>query len=252
MTGGTTSEPWFVTAFRREYLEVYAHRDGEDARRAVAFCREAFGERFRGPLLDLCCGAGRHLKLFEAAGIDCTGIDLSADLLDRARAEGVRAALIQADARELPLPDGTFAGLVNLFSSFGYFDDEASHMAMLREARRVLLPGSLAVFDLMNPGWVSRNLRPETVESRNGFSIHARRRITPAGPRVEKHVRVTRESSGELVTEYTESVRMFDASEFGRMLGATNFETVSKHGDFDGSAYHHTSSPRQITVARAV
>lgn len=252
MTGSAPGEPWFVTAFRREYLEVYAHRDGEDARRAVAFCRSEFGEGFRGPLLDLCCGAGRHLKLFEAAGINCTGIDLSGDLLNQARADGVRAPLIQADARSLPLTAQSFAGLVNLFSSFGYFEDEPSHAAMLREARRVLVRGSVAVFDLMSPGWVLQNLRPESVDSRNGFTIHSRRRITPAGPRVEKHVRVTREPTGELVTEYTESVRMFDAMELGRMLAAANFEVISKHGDFDGSAYHDTASPRQITVTRAV
>jgi SAM-dependent methyltransferase len=243
-------EPWYVRAFRREYLDVYAHRNEADAGRAVDFCISQFGGGLDGPLLDLCCGAGRHLRLFEEAGLECVGVDLSGDLLERARTDGVRSPLVLADARSLPLPDESFSGLVNLFSSFGYFEEEPDHERMLREARRVLRPGARAVFDLMNPGWVQATLKPESEEQRNGLAVHSRRRISVHGPRVEKHVQIFRGDSGELVSEYTESVRLFDAGEFDALLMRAGLGPVARFGDFGRDDYDPRRSPRQIVVAR--
>jgi TDG/mug DNA glycosylase family protein len=56
-----------------------------------------------GRIADLGCGPGWHL---EGLGPGAIGLDASAAMLERARARGVRAPLLRADLRQLPLRTG--------------------------------------------------------------------------------------------------------------------------------------------------
>ncbi|GAB4522508.1 MAG: class I SAM-dependent methyltransferase [Parvularculaceae bacterium] len=74
-------------------------------------------------LLDVGCGAGRHLHaaLADAAEADCIGLDLNAESLAAAR-DGARSvfgeaalsrlSLIRGDARRLPFPDDAFDAVI--------------------------------------------------------------------------------------------------------------------------------------------
>ena len=89
----TTSEaPWFVTAFGRDYLAVYAHRDDASARGEADFAVRALGAASGARVLDLGCGAGRHSRALSAHGFEVVGVDLSADLLAAAAGRGGRGA----------------------------------------------------------------------------------------------------------------------------------------------------------------
>jgi SAM-dependent methyltransferase len=247
------SQPWYVAAFRADYLTVYAHRDEADARRAVACCvrelRLAPGQR----VLDLCCGAGRHLNVLGEQGIAAVGVDLSGDLLAAARTSGVARPLVRADALRLPFASESFDAVVNLFSSFGYFERTEQHQQMLSEAARVMEQGALALFDLMNPATVKSNLKPETREERDGLTITAQRRIAPdpndpSAERVEKRVHIRFSDGRE--TGYTESVRLFPQASFDRLLRASNMVPLRRFGDFDSSPFDPERSPRQIVIAK--
>lgn len=243
-------EPWFVAAFRREYLDVYAHRDERDAARAAAFCAGVTGAEGVDWTLDLCCGAGRHLLQFEAMGMECVGLDLSSDLLKHARASGVRSPLVEGDSRSLPFRDQEFGRVVNLFSSFGYFESESEDVRMLSEVFRVLAPGGAAIFDLMNPDAVRSSLVPDSEEVRPPYRIRSRRRIDESRCRVEKSVEIFDTATGEEIRAYTESVRLYMAAEFDVLLTRVGFAIERRCGDYDGSNYDPASSPRQVVVAR--
>jgi SAM-dependent methyltransferase len=78
-------------------------------RRDVAFWRRFAASR-PGRVLELGCGTGRVLLPVARAGVRVVGVDRSAPMLDRAqrrirRAQGIRAALVRADIRQLPFAD---------------------------------------------------------------------------------------------------------------------------------------------------
>lgn len=102
----------------------------------------------RGSLLDVGCGTGSYSAALAERGWEVTGIDVSADMLRRAEAKGVRT--VHADATSLPFEDSSFDAAVSIFTSTDVDDLEA----VLREIVRVLHPGALLVYMAVHPCFV--------------------------------------------------------------------------------------------------
>jgi SAM-dependent methyltransferase len=238
----TSAEPWYVSAFRSDYLRVYAHRDLDAARREVAGLVEL---GLAGRVLDLACGWGRHTLAMRERGLDVAGLDLSADLLANAPAE-LAGRLFRADARRVPFADAAFDGLTNLFSSFGYFGDVGDR-AVLAEIARVVRPGGLALLDLMNPERIRAGLVPHTRSERDGHVLDETRSLADGGRRVVKEV-VLETPAGE-VRRWREDVRLYDGDELERLLAAVGLAVERVTGGFDGAPFG-PASERQIVAAR--
>ena len=104
------------------------------------------GAAARPRVLDLCCGSGDLCFLAEESGAGTvTGADFTLPMLAVARRRRIEKAsaarVVQADALELPFPDGSFDALTVAYGLRNIADAEAS----LREMRRVLAPGGRAV-----------------------------------------------------------------------------------------------------------
>jgi SAM-dependent methyltransferase len=229
---------WYETAFRKEYLDLYYHRDDAAAKREAEFAAKALGLPEGARVLDIACGGGRHARALQELGYRVVGIDLSADLL--AEAEGLPR--VRADMRALPFA-GSFAAATSFFTSFGYFDEEGNR-AVLRTAADALRSGGAYLLDFLNATLVAARLVPESEEDRNGAHYTIRRRIENG--RVLKDVRI--ESDGDAV-EYTESVRLYLHNDIQAMLVAAGLSPVASYGDFDGRDFT-TDAPRCIVVAK--
>ena len=86
-------------------------------------------------VLDLCCGPGRHVLEFARRGFQVTGVDRTEKYIETARAaaisEGLAVELVQRDMRKFQRQQA-FDLALNLFSSFGYFADEAEDLQVLQ------------------------------------------------------------------------------------------------------------------------
>jgi SAM-dependent methyltransferase len=103
-------------------------------------------------VLDQCCGMGLFTVPLARHGYTVTGIDLSPAMLSRAEKAcadaGVAVELAQADMSEFIRPNG-FDAVVNLYTSFGYFDAPEQNVRVLRNAHDSLEPGGKLVVDLL-------------------------------------------------------------------------------------------------------
>jgi SAM-dependent methyltransferase len=230
---------WYREWFGEEYLELYAHRDEHEARRQVLFFREHFGD-VDGVILDLACGMGRHLTEFNGAGFSAVGCDLSFTLLRTGIDEYGPLPVARADMRSLPFCSGSFAGLVNFFTSFGYFATEEENLSVVREMARVLRPDGVFLFDYLN---VDRELdklvERETRDTPSG-SVEIERWFDPRDRSFNKRITIGQK-------RYLERVRGYDLNEISAMFTSSGLSIRQVFGDFDGTPFD-AASPRLILV----
>jgi len=145
-----------------------------------------------------------------------------------------------ARQRALPFGSGNFNGLVNFFTSFGYFATEDENQQVVREMARVLRPGGVFLFDYLN---VVRELdklvERETIETPSG-PVEIERWFDPRDRSFNKRITIGQK-------RYLERVRGYDLAEISTMFAACNLTIRSAFGDFEGSAFTD-SSPRLILV----
>jgi len=105
-------------------------------------------------ILEVGCGAGRHVLLFARSGLEVVGTDLAQSALDftrrRLEQEGLGdVRLEQAHAAELPFESGSFDAL--LAWRFLHVLDRDAARAALAEAARVVRPGGSVLFGTRSP-----------------------------------------------------------------------------------------------------
>jgi SAM-dependent methyltransferase len=238
-----SSDRWFSKWFNTDYLRLYAHRDEREARSVADLIEARVPRSATGTTLDLGCGAGRHVP-FLSGRQRTIGLDLSPWLLDVARQNNPETPFVRADMRWLPFRDGAFTLVVNLFTSFGYFTDDAQNKHVLEEVGRVTAPGGWLVLDFLNAPATRQNVVPFDRKPVGDSWIEQRRDISASGRFVRKTISL--EWDGQV---FTERVRLFEPCELGAMLVECGFVVRDVCGNYDGAALTSTS-PRAITIAQ--
>lgn len=233
---------WYEEWFGEDYLHIYQHRDETEAERAIELIATNLVGRRVDAVLDLACGAGRHTRILDERWWT-VGLDLSMSLLKIARRETGSAPYVRADMREIPFAAGSFDLVVNLFTSFGYFDDDREHVRVLACVKSSLRAGGTLVIDFLNAARVRHTLVPYDERVENGTTIEQRRSISPDNRFVEK--KITLRERGK---EYIERVRLLSPKDLERMLITAGFEVANIFGDYAGRAWSE-NSPRTIMFA---
>ncbi len=233
---------WFEEWFGEEYLQLYAHRDEDDAARLVALLQRTIPWQAGSRVLDVGCGPGRHAQALNAVGARVIGIDLSMVLLQKARGQ-VAVPLVRADMRMLPVRSETMDLTVNLFTSFGYFDDDADHEATIGEMARTVRRGGWFVLDFLNADRVRRGLVLRERMSVGSQSVEVTRSISDDDRFVVKTFIL---SNGR---QARERVRLFQPDQLERMMTRHQLTIAHRFGDYDGSALSD-HAPRALLIGR--
>jgi SAM-dependent methyltransferase len=239
---GSEEADWFEAWFGEDYLRIYQHRDETEAEHVVELiARFLEGHDIRS-VLDLGCGAGRHSRALCERWWT-VGLDLSAALLKIARREMPDAPYVRADMRELPFAPESFDLVVNLFTSFGYFEDDRENERVLVRVCDALRRGGTLVIDFLNAAQVRSDLVPYDERVENGVTIEQTRAISPDDRFVEKTITLR-----ERGKEYIERVRLLTPRDLERMLDVAGLAVVARVGDYTGAPWSETS-PRMILFA---
>ncbi|WJH32496.1 methyltransferase domain-containing protein [Paenibacillus sp. CC-CFT747] len=236
---------WYEESFGEDYLLVYKHRDAKGAKvevhNMIRWLQLAKGSR----VLDLCCGMGRHSLALAECGFRVTGMDLSSVLLQEARRRdtGRKITWVEGDMRQVPL-EGPYHAVVNLFTSFGYFDDDEQNEAVFHEIHRLLEPGGRFIVDFLNPDHVARHLVPESVRTEGAVTIRENRIIENGFVRKT----ITLEETGKPPRHYTEQVKLYRLKDFRAFAGKSGLRLDCIYGGYNGEPYHENESPRIILV----
>jgi len=138
-----TWDPVWEEVFRSREWGRYPQ---EEVVRFVARAFYRVPDRSRVRILEIGCGPGSGASWFVAReGFRLAGIDGSATAIEKARRrfeqEGLAGEFVQGDIAALPWPDATFDAVLDVVCLA--CNDESDTRAILREVRRVLVPGGL-------------------------------------------------------------------------------------------------------------
>ena len=239
---------WFEDWFdQSEYELVYPHRDREEAEKLVDLIELVLHPKSSSHILDVACGRGRHARTFARRGYRVTGIDLSPEAIheasERSLGEGLDVSFEVGDMRE-PHCSGCADGVVNLFSSFGYFQREEDHQRAIDAMAEALVPGGWFVQDFMNAPHVVENLVEEDRSTRNDVEIHQRRWIESG--RINKEITLHREGMEQT---FRESVRLFTLADFEYFYERAELDLIDVYGTYSGDP-HSDETPRLILFSR--
>ena len=202
-------------------------------------------------VLDVACGPGRHAIEAARRGMSVVGLDRSAFLLGKARdlsqREGVAVEWVHADMRD-HVQDPPVDLVLNLFTSFGYFEDDADNERVLENAYRSLRPGGSVVVDVMGKEILARIFSPSTVLDAPGGMVVQRRRAVDGWSRMGNEWTFVR---AEDVRVFEHVHWIYSGRELAEMLGRAGFSEVQLFGDFEDSSYGPEASRLVAVASRA-
>ncbi|MGF0167280.1 class I SAM-dependent methyltransferase [Streptomyces koyangensis] len=243
-TGGFQDDDFWIE-FHDFLFSEQRHTQAEDLLATSPLLSFPTGAR----VLDLCCGTGVFTVPLARRGHDVTGVDLSPAMLDRARKRtadlGAQVTYVRADAREYEAP-GAFDVVLNMFTSFGYFDDPADNARMLRTMYTSLAPGGTLVLDLAGKELLARKVTPPKVVQRGDDLLVQTDTVLDDWARLRSDWVLVR---GERVTRATLVWFVYSAVELRRMVEEAGFGRVEVFGGFDARPYDQDA---ERLVLRAV
>lgn len=205
-------------------------------------------------LLDLCCGVGRHALVACVLGYRVTGVDRTTAFLARARADadalGIDAdalELVEADVRAFRR-DRAFDGALNLYTSFGYFEDPRDDLRVAENLRSALRPGGRLVIDVLGKEVLARDFRERAWHEQDGMLLLEERELLDGFSAVR--TRWTMIDADDRRHEHSYTLRIYAASELRSLLLEAGFARVSCHGDLSGDPYDQDAE-RLVAVAVA-
>ena len=236
---------WFESWFdSRWYPILYHHRDYKEAEGFIEHLLQALSPASGAKFLDLACGRGRHSVFIHEQGHDVMGLDLSAaSIADAKKSEGPGLQFAVHDMRS-PL-DRQFDFIFNLFTSFGYFEDQDDNDQVLENVAKSLLSGGTFVLDFFNVAWVLKQIVPFQEIELQGIHFTIRKRFEKGF--IIKSIQLV--DAGETF-HFEERVQGLTLADFEGLFSKAGLEIEEIWGDYAGARFDAARSTRLILFAR--
>jgi SAM-dependent methyltransferase len=230
--------PWYKAFFGEDYLRIYAPvLPAERTEREVNGIVDLLALPQGSSILDLCCGHGRH-AIPLAHAYQVTGQDLSEVFLREAEAEanarGVQVRWVHSDMRHIPF-ENEFDAAINIFTAFGYLEDQGEDQKVLQQVSKALKPGGLFLLETIHREGLMRHYLPEGISHYpEGLIVLEERRFDLLTSR--NNVQVTMLYPDGQRKEYSHSLRVYTLTELAQMLEAAGLQVKAYFSAWDGSA----------------
>jgi len=200
-------------------------------------------------ILDLCCGVARHSIELAKRGYDVTGVDLTEHYLEKAKKKAEEEELdiefVKEDMRDFRREEG-FDVVFNLFTSFGFFEDEDENMRVLENVYESLRPSGRFILDVMGKEILARIFKEKDwSETDNGFTLE-KRSVDKGWSWMEtRRILITEQGK----KEYKISHWVYSAKELKNMLKRVGFSSVEVYGNYEGDPYDEKAE-RLIVIGK--
>lgn len=239
------AQAWYASWFDTPYYHLlYRHRDDTEAATFIKRLQEYLDLPAYSKALDLACGRGRHARVMASLGLDVTGLDLSkANITEARKFEHKRLHFFEHDMREVWKP-AYFEVIFNLFTSFGYFEDQAEDARVINAIAAMLRPSGYFVFDFLHAPYVQETYLPRDEKLEDDIHFFISRHITE-----EWIVKQISFKDGHEEYRFFEKVRHYLPEQLQALLQKNGFKILRIFGDYELKPLEN-DSPRCIFIAQ--
>jgi SAM-dependent methyltransferase len=239
---------WFQSWFDSPYYHVlYKNHDEDEAENFLEKLIGKVGINKEARVLDVGCGRGRHSIYLNKEGFDVTGIDLSpSNILFDKQFENEKLNFYLHDMREV-FRSNYYDLVLNLFSSFGYFDKERDNLRCIIAIAMSLKPGGIFVFDYLNAEKVRLSMEEKNTKDVDG--IHFRIHKYVDGNFIRKDISF---NTGDKVNEYREQLALYDRKTIENFFRQSGLTVSAAFGNYNFDSFDSAGSDRIILIAQKI
>ncbi len=239
---------WFECWFDSPYYHVlYKNRDFSEAELFIDNLIQLLKTEKTNRFLDVGCGKGRHSIYLNKKGFDVTGIDLSEKSIAFAKlSENETLHFYAHDMRKL-FRTNYFDVAVNLFTSFGYFEQERYDNAVINSACKALKSNGIFVLDFMNAKKVMNQMTCNETKTIDGIEFNISKSF-------ENNFIVKKIDFADKGKDYhfEERVKALTLPDFEKYFEANKLKILHLRGNYKLEEFDEGSSERLIIVARKI
>ncbi|WP_274475618.1 class I SAM-dependent methyltransferase [Mangrovimonas aestuarii] len=235
----TWYKSWFDTPF---YHILYKDRDHAEANVFMDNLTNYLNIPEGGKILDLACGRGRHSIYLNSLGYDVTGVDLSKNSV--AYAKQFENETLHFTVHDMCKPfNQKFDAVFNLFTSFGYFDQEEDNLNTIKAIKADLNKFGFGVIDFMNVDYVKANLIAEDSKTVEGITFNQKRYMENGY--IIKDINFVYEGKSYAFQEH---VKAFHLEDFERLFEQAGVYLLDIFGDYKLRKFHPETSERLVMI----
>jgi SAM-dependent methyltransferase len=239
------TKDWFTDWFNTKYYHIlYKERSDDEAQLFMKKMTSFLNLPKTAHILDLPCGKGRHAIFLNSLGYKVTGSDLAENSILAAKAfENNTLKFTVHDMRQ-PL-NNKYDAVFNLFTSFGYFEDDKEDIGILENMKQGLNKDGFFVFDFLNAEKVKLNLVATETKTVDRITFHIKREIKNGF--ICKHISFFADGKKHA---YTERVKYLDFDKMTHFFEKVGFTISNVFGNYDLNTYEAKTSDRLIIIAK--
>ena len=239
------TKDWFTDWFNTPYYHIlYKDRNDVEAQQFMRNITQFLPLPENALLLDLPCGKGRHSVFLNSLGYRVIGADLSENSIQFAKKfENSSLKFIIQDMRE-PF-DLQYDAVFNLFTSFGYFEEDSEDILVLQNIKNCLKENGYFVFDFLNASFVKDTLVTSETKMVDGITFHIQRKIEDGF--ILKHISFFADGEHH---QFTESVKYLDLQKMIAFFEKVGLNLKHVFGDYQLHPFDENSSKRLILIAQ--
>ncbi len=234
---------WFTSWFDSPYYHIlYKDRGNDEAKSFMANLTSYLNIPEDGKILDLACGKGRHAVYLNSRGYDVTGVDLSPQSI--VYAKQFENKTLHFDVHDMSKPySQQFDAVFNLFTSFGYFENEEDNLNTIKAIKSNLKDNGVGVIDFMNVDFVIDNLIEENNKTIEGIDFNLKRNVV--------HGYIIKDISFKIDNisyNFKERVKALKLDDFIDMFQKANIQLLDVFGDYRLNKFDKKTSERLILI----
>lgn len=237
------TEKWYSSWFDTPYYHIlYKERNYREAQVFMDNLTHYLNLPEKATVLDLACGKGRHSIYLNQLGFTVLGADLSENSIAEANKNANETLHFKVHDMREPFEE-KFDAIFNLFTSFGYFENDDDNLTTLKAIKESLSDYGFAVIDFMNVSQVIETLVPEEIKTMEGIDFHIKRYLK------ENHIykEIDFEDQGQKF-HFTEKIKALTLKDFEDLMEEAGIYLLDIFGDYKLKKFHKTESERLIMI----